>query len=34
VGVVAIEAGDYHSLAITHDGGVWAWGWNGFGQLG
>ena len=32
--VVAIEAGFRHSLAITLDGTVWAWGENEFGQLG
>jgi len=33
-GVVAIAAGQSHSLALTADGRVWAWGWNGDGQLG
>ena len=42
-GVTAIAAGgewagaNYpfgHSLALKSDGTVWAWGWNGFGQLG
>src|SRR5436190_14533034 len=32
--VVAIAAGDAHSLALRSDGTVWAWGANGFGQLG
>ncbi len=36
--VTAIAAGSYHSLAVARapDGtvGVWAWGNNGFGQLG
>jgi alpha-tubulin suppressor-like RCC1 family protein len=33
-GVVDVEAGFYHSLALTSDGTVWAWGSNEFGQLG
>jgi alpha-tubulin suppressor-like RCC1 family protein/uncharacterized protein YkwD/plastocyanin/thiol-disulfide isomerase/thioredoxin/uncharacterized membrane protein YphA (DoxX/SURF4 family) len=33
-GVVAIAAGYYHSLALRSDGSVWAWGSNGYGQLG
>jgi uncharacterized delta-60 repeat protein len=33
-GIKAITAGSFHSLAMTGDGGVWAWGWNGVGQLG
>ncbi len=33
-GVVAIDAGDFHSLAIRGDGTVWAWGYNGYGELG
>ncbi len=32
--VVAIGAGDHHSLALTRDGSVWAWGNNASGQLG
>jgi hypothetical protein len=30
--VVAIAAGDYHSLALTYDGRVVAWGFNTSGQ--
>lgn len=32
--VIAIAAGGSHGLALTDDGTVWAWGYNGFGQLG
>jgi hypothetical protein len=33
-GVVAIAAGSGHTLALKQDETVWAWGWNGDGQLG
>jgi alpha-tubulin suppressor-like RCC1 family protein len=33
-GIVAIAAGDTHSVALASDGHVWAWGGNGSGQLG
>ena len=33
-GVVGIAAGDGFSLAVKTDGTVWAWGYNGDGQLG
>ena len=29
-----VAGGDLHSLAVRHDGSVWAWGTNNFGQLG
>jgi len=29
-----LAAGQYHSLAVEEDGGLWAWGENGRGQLG
>jgi alpha-tubulin suppressor-like RCC1 family protein len=32
--IVAIAAGDSHSLALEDDGTVWAWGGNGSGQVG
>ena len=33
-GVTAASGGVGHSLALRSDGTVWAWGWNGYGQLG
>jgi hypothetical protein len=32
--VTQIAAGDYHSLALTATGQLFAWGWNWYGQLG
>jgi alpha-tubulin suppressor-like RCC1 family protein len=32
--VAAVAGGGYHSLALKKDGTVWAWGNDGFGQLG
>src|SRR5262249_29718576 len=32
--VMAVAAGEYHSLALKRDGTVWAWGENAHGQLG
>jgi alpha-tubulin suppressor-like RCC1 family protein len=29
-----INVGQEHALAIKTDGTLWAWGWNGYGQLG
>jgi alpha-tubulin suppressor-like RCC1 family protein len=33
-GIVAISAGEYHSLFVKGDGTVWSCGENGYGQLG
>jgi alpha-tubulin suppressor-like RCC1 family protein len=33
-GVKAVATGSHHSLALREDGTVWAWGANGWGQLG
>lgn len=32
--VVCVSGGENHSLAVTEDGKVYAWGYNGWGQLG
>ena len=32
--VVAVAAGQFHSLLLKNDGSLWATGYNGFGQLG
>lgn len=32
--IIAVAAGDDHSLALSKEGTVWAWGSNEFGQLG
>ncbi len=29
---VAVAGGDYHSVALHHDGTLWGWGYNGDGQ--
>jgi hypothetical protein len=33
-GIIAVQAGDSHSVALKKDGTVWTWGYNGSGQLG
>ena len=34
-GMTSVSAGAYHTVATRgSDGTVWAWGWNGYGQLG
>lgn len=33
-GVTAIAAGDLHSLALKSGGTVWAWGYDGLGEMG
>ncbi|MEU8545366.1 Ig-like domain repeat protein, partial [Streptomyces sp. NPDC048717] len=34
VHVTALASGSNHTLALTADGRVYAWGWNAYGQLG
>ena len=29
-----IAAGDDHTIALRSNGTLWAWGWNGYGQVG
>ena len=33
-GIISIDAGFFHSLAVDEEGNVWVWGANDFGQLG
>ena len=32
--IVDVKAGYYHTVALTKDGEVYSWGYNGYGQLG
>ena len=32
--ITSISCGDYHALALTQNGKVYAWGYNAYGQLG
>jgi alpha-tubulin suppressor-like RCC1 family protein len=32
--IVGVSAGNWHALALDEDGVLWAWGYNGSGQLG
>jgi alpha-tubulin suppressor-like RCC1 family protein len=32
--IIAIASGQWHSLALSRDGTIWAWGDNQFGELG
>lgn len=31
--VATISSNDYHTLALKNDGTLWAWGYNGYGEL-
>ena len=33
-GITALAAGDAHTVALRQNGTLWAWGYNGQGQLG
>jgi len=33
-GVTQIAAGGGFTMALRSDGTVWAWGWNGYGEIG
>lgn len=34
INITQISAGGWHSCAVSKDGDLYTWGWNGNGQLG
>lgn len=32
--IIAVSGSYGHKIALNRDGTIWAWGWNGYGQLG
>jgi alpha-tubulin suppressor-like RCC1 family protein len=33
-GMIAVTSSEYHSCAEAADGGIWCWGYDGYGELG